>query len=246
MSRVALRGEAAANPVLKALACAACPARKSDICGGLDDVEIRDLSASSQRIRLARGETLIRDGDEAKFAYVVTRGALRAQRGGQDGRRQILDFLFAGQFIVIPSNAVYHFDAEALTDVEVCRFPRSKLEDLMTKHAAVGTGYRKGAAKQMEAAYDHAYALGQGTAAERVAGFILELQGSACARTTGGALHLPMTRGDIADFLGLTLETVSRTFSRLKAAGIIRLPSAQEIEIRDTARLKALASGNAL
>ncbi|MBP6012986.1 MAG: helix-turn-helix domain-containing protein [Alphaproteobacteria bacterium] len=234
------------HPVYESLACLTCPARKSDICGGMDDIEIRDLAGSSNRVQLKPGETLTWDGDAAKYSYVVTRGALRASKESDDGRRQILDFLFAGQFIGIPAGPAYHFNAEALTEAEVCRFDRRKLEELMAKYPAVDKGYRAGAARQLETAYDHAYALGRRTAMERVAAFLLDLHASRCPKTSTGVLKLPMTRNDIADFLGLTLETVSRAFSRIKSLGVIRLPSAQEVEIRDAERLKALAGTNGL
>jgi CRP/FNR family transcriptional regulator, anaerobic regulatory protein len=237
---------AGAHPILESLACLACPARKSDICGGLDDTEIRDLAANSQRILLQVGETLVWDGDGARYSYVITRGALRASKTSGDGRRQILDFLFSGQFVGIPSDAAYHFDVDALTESEVCRFDKRKLEQLMAKHPNVEKGYRTGTARQLEDAYEHAYALGRTTAMERVAAFLLDLHASSCAKTAAGVLKLPMTRGDIADFLGLTLETVSRAFSRLKSLGVIRLNSAQEVEFRDTERLKALAGSAAI
>jgi CRP/FNR family transcriptional regulator len=241
-----LSGESGLHPVVESLACFTCPARQSDICGGLNDAEIRELASSSSRIQLKPGETLIWDGDASQHTYIVTRGTLRASKASNDGRRQILDFLFAGQFIGIPSDLIYHFNAEALTEAEVCRFDRRKLEGLMARHPAVEKGYRAGTARQLETAYDHAYALGRRTAMERVAAFLLDLQASSCPKTTTGVLKLPMTRGDIADFLGLTLETVSRAFSRIKTLGVIRLPSAQEVEIRDHERLKALAGTGGL
>ncbi|MCE9520882.1 MAG: helix-turn-helix domain-containing protein [Alphaproteobacteria bacterium] len=246
LGRIGVRGESGPHPVFESLACVTCPARKSDICGGLDNLEIRDLAAGSNRIQLKAGETLIWDGDVAQNTYVVTRGTLRAAKASDDGRRQILDFLFAGQFIGIPSGATYQFNVEALTEAEVCRFDRRKLEELMAKHPAVDKGYRSGTARQLESAYDHAYALGRRTAMERVAAFLLDLQASACPKSTVGTLKLPMTRTDIADFLGLTLETVSRAFSRIKTLGVIRLPSAQEVEIKDPERLKALAGTGGL
>ena len=241
LGRIGIRGEAGPHPLYESLACLTCSARKSDICGGLDNTEIREIANGSHRIQLKPGETLVWDGDAAQYSYVITRGTLRAQKASGDGRRQILDFLFAGQFIGIPSDQAYHFDAEALTEAEVCRFDRRKLEELMAKYPAVEKGYRAGMARQLETAYDHAYSLGRRTAMERVAAFLLDLHASSCPKTTTGVLKLPMTRGDIADFLGLTLETVSRAFSRVKSLGVIRLPSAQEVEIRDIERLKALA-----
>ena len=246
LGRLASRGEDGPHPVVESLACFTCPARKSDICGGLDNSEIRDLANGSQRMSLKPGETLIWDGDPSQYAYVVTHGALRASKASDDGRRQILDFLFAGQFIGIPSDLKYHFSAEALTDAEVCRFDRRKLEDLMARHPAVEKGYRHGTSRQLESAYDHAYALGRRTAMERVAAFLLDLQAASCPRSPSGVLKLPMTRTDIADFLGLTLETVSRAFSRIKTLDVVRLPSPQEVEIRDPERLKALAGTGGL
>jgi CRP/FNR family transcriptional regulator len=235
-----------AHPILESLACFTCPARKSDICGGLDDAEIRDLAAGSNRVQLKTGDTLIWDGDDAQFTYVITRGTLRASKSSGDGRRQILDFLFTGQFVGIPAGPAYAFNVEALTDAEVCRFERKKLEQLIAKYPKVEHGYRTGTARALEDAYEHAYALGRRTAMERVASFLLDLYASSCPKTATGVLKLPMTRADIADFLGLTLETVSRAFSRLKSLGVIRLPSAQEVELRDTERLKALAGSTSL
>jgi CRP/FNR family transcriptional regulator len=231
----------ATHPILETLACMTCPARKSDICGNMSDDDIRTISNNSSRIRLKAGETLVWDGDEARHAYVVTSGTLRSSKANDDGRRQILSFMFIGQFIGIPSDHVHHYSVEALTDAEVCRFERRKLEDILLRYPAVDQGYRRGTARQLESAHEHAFALGRRTAMERVAAFLYELSRSGCPKTAPRTLKLPMTRSDIADFLGLTLETVSRAFSRLKSVGVIGLPSAQEVEIKDEERLKALA-----
>jgi hypothetical protein len=150
-----LSGESGLHPVVESLACFTCPARQSDICGGLNDAEIRELASSSSRIQLKPGETLIWDGDASQHTYIVTRGTLRASKASNDGRRQILDFLFAGQFIGIPSDLIYHFNAEALTEAEVCRFDRRKLEGLMARHPAVEKGYRSGTARQLETGPAH-------------------------------------------------------------------------------------------
>jgi CRP/FNR family transcriptional regulator len=231
----------ASHPLLETLTCMTCPARKSDICGSMSDEEIRTVAASSSRIRLKQGDTLVWDGDDARHAFVVTGGTLRTSKANDDGRRQILSFMFVGQFIGIPSDHVHHYSVEALTDAEICRFERRKLEEILARYPAVDKGYRRGTARQLEMAHEHAFALGRRTAMERVAAFLYDLSNSGCPKTAPRTLKLPMTRGDIADFLGLTLETVSRAFSRLKSVGAIALPSAQEVEIRDEERLKALA-----
>ncbi|MEQ1756220.1 MAG: helix-turn-helix domain-containing protein [Micropepsaceae bacterium] len=241
LAQIAPRGLSTSHPLLETLACLSCPARKSDICGSMSDADIKMVASSSSRIRLKTGDTLVWDGDEARHAYVVTQGTLRASKANDDGRRQVLSFMFVGQFIGIPSDHMHHHSVEALTDSEVCRFERRKLEELLQKYPAVDKGYRTGTARQLENAHEHAFALGRRTAMERVAAFLLELSTSGCPKTSSRTLKLPMTRNDIADFLGLTLETVSRAFSRLKSVGAIALPSAQEVEIKDEERLKALA-----
>ena len=143
LGRIGIRGEAGPHPLYESLACLTCSARKSDICGGLDNTEIRELASGSHRIQLKPGETLVWDGDAAQYSYVITRGTLRAQKASGDGRRQILDFLFSGQFIGIPSDQAYHFDAEALTDAEVCRFDRRKLEPFMLGLSARAASQRR-------------------------------------------------------------------------------------------------------
>ena len=241
LAQIVQRGLPSSHPLLETLACLSCPARKGDICGSMTDEEIKTVAASSSRTKLKAGETLVWDGDDAKHAYVVTAGTFRASKANDDGRRQILSFMFPGQFLGIPSDHVHHHSVEALSDSEVCRFERKKLEEILLKYPAVDKGYRTGTARQLETAHEHAFALGRRTAIERVAAFLLELKTSGCPKSNPKTLKLPMTRSDIADFLGLTLETVSRAFSRLKTVGAISLPSAQEVEIRDEESLKALA-----
>ena len=99
LAQIAPRGLSTTHPLLETLACLSCPARKSDICGSMTDDEIRTVANSSSRIKLKMGDTLVWDGDEAKHAYVVTHGTLRASKANDDGRRQVLSFMFVGQFI---------------------------------------------------------------------------------------------------------------------------------------------------
>jgi CRP/FNR family transcriptional regulator len=231
------------SPVYEALVCATCPARKSDVCGELTDPELRELTRATMRHAFEPGDTLVWDGDPATHAFVVTRGALRLAKTGADGRRQILGFLFPGDIVAFPPGESYKVNLESLSKGEVCRFERSRLETAMQKFPKLDQGYRRTTARALEGAYGLAFTLGRRTAIERVANFLMDLRSGSCPKAPGGALNLPMTRQDIADFLGLTIETVSRAFSRLKLLKVIRLPSNQEVEILDTERLAAL-SGN--
>jgi CRP/FNR family transcriptional regulator, anaerobic regulatory protein len=229
------------SPVYEALVCATCPGRKSDLCGDLKEPELRELSRFTARTAFKVADTVVWEGDPAIHAYVVTRGSLRMTKTGADGRRQILGFLFPGDVISLPAGRTHHVSLEALSDGELCRFERSRLELAMQKFPNLDKGYHRSIANALEGAYDLAYALGRKTAMERVAGFLLDLRTGSCPKSPSGLMHLPMTRSDIADYLGLTIETVSRMFTKLKGAKVIRLPNAQEVDIADPARLQGLA-----
>jgi CRP/FNR family transcriptional regulator len=241
----ALDGAGRISPVYEALICATCPARKSDICGELKEPELRELARYTTHATFDVGDTVVWEGDAATHAFVVTRGALRIVKAGSDGRRQILGFLFPGDVIGLPAGDAYTIALEALTKGEVCRFERSRLELAIRKFPEFDKGYHRTIANALDNAYGLAYALGRKTAMERVATFLMDLRSGSCPKTPGGRLQLPMTRNDIADFLGLTIETVSRMFTKLKGAKIIRLPSAQEVEIVELPRLAALAGDGA-
>lgn len=241
----ALETATGVSPVYEALVCTTCPARKSDLCSELKDPELRELSRHTTRAAFDSGETVIWEGDPAIHAYVVTRGSLRMTKTGADGRRQILGFLFPGDVVSLPAGNEHFVSLEALGAGELCRFERSRLESAMQRFPSLDKGYHRSIASALEGAYDLAYALGRKTAMERIAGFLIHLRTGSCPKTTGGLLHLPMTRGDIADYLGLTIETVSRMFTKLKGAKVIRLPSAQEVEIVDLPKLKGLAGESA-
>jgi CRP/FNR family transcriptional regulator, anaerobic regulatory protein len=237
----ALDSDARVSPVYEALVCTTCPARKSDLCGELKEPELRDLSRHTTRAAFDQGETVVWEGDPAIHAFVVTRGSLRMTKTGPDGRRQILGFLFPGDVVSLPAGKAHHVSLESLSNGELCRFERSRLELALQKYPAMDKGYHRTIAHALEGAYELAYALGRKTAMERVSGFLADLRTGSCPKTPGGLMHLPMTRGDIADYLGLTIETVSRMFTKLKGAKAIRLPSAQEVEIVDLVKLRGLA-----
>ncbi|MBI1238450.1 MAG: helix-turn-helix domain-containing protein [Alphaproteobacteria bacterium] len=219
-------------PPAPKIACFHCPARTSDLCRGVADKDLEELFASSSRIRLKAEETLILDGDEASTVYNVISGAMRLTRLSGDGRRQILGFLFTGNYIGLTPDTLYHFNAEAVSDVELCAFDRRRLETLFKLHPAMEATFRAMAAKVIDQTYDLLFTLGQRTAVERVASFLLYLrEAEQCPGKPGAPLHLPMTRTDIADFLGLTIETVSRSFTKLRTDKIIHLVDAHRVEV---------------
>ncbi len=223
-------------------ACLTCAARTSDLCSGVPDHDIDDLFVSSARLTLEPGETLLLDGDPSDAVYNVIDGTMMLTRLGHEGNRQILSFLFRGDFIGFSSDTVYRFNAEAVTKSTLCRFDKNRLETLFKKHPTMESRFRTMAAKIIEASLDLIYTLGRRSALERVAAFILYLkEREHVPNVRGAVIHIPMTRADIADFLGLTLETVSRAFSKLKRDRVIRLATLHDVEIVDQRRLRELA-----
>lgn len=216
----------------------------SDLCAGVPDSELLVLEAISSHVQLAPGETLVLDGDPADHVYNVISGELMMTRLGSDGRRQILAFLPAGTFIGFASEDHYRFNVEALTACELCRFDRDKLEPLFAAHPEMERRFREMAARVIDAKLDLIFALGRRNATERIAAFLLhlrDLQRQGDDDIQGRSWRIPISRADMADYLGLTIETVSRVLSRLKANGIVRVPTLHSFEILDEQGLERAA-----
>ncbi len=222
--------------------CLSCPARDSFLCSGLEDHEIKHLAARATRFQLPKGKSLILEGDPSENVYNIISGDIVLSRVAADGRRQILGFLSEGDFIGLTLSEHYRFSAEALSDVRLCRFDRRSLDELVERFPGMDRQIRRMGAAAVDHMLGLVFALGRKSAEERVATFLLDLaEKQGCCKDPGRTVHLAMTRGDIADFLGLTLETVSRIFSRLKRQGIIRLLASNRVEILEPEALAALA-----
>ena len=161
-----------------------------------------------------------------------------------DGRRQITGFLFPSDFVGIALKTHYAYSAEIITDMIVCRFPRHKLEALFADLPALESRLLETAGNELIAAQDQMLLLGRKTAAERVASFLMRHLARAHARRAKvDIIDLPMTRTDMGDYLGLTVETVSRTFTKLRQKDLIATPNPHEVEILDPNGLEELAEG---
>ena len=225
-------------------ACDACGARALSVCASIADADLTRLDAIADRQTLATGATLIRAEDPAKHVFNITSGSIRVYKLLPDGRRQITGFLFAGDFLGLATGDTYAFSAEAMEPVTVCRFRKTDYRTLIRETPALETALLSRAHHELLAAQNQILLLGRKTALERVATFLLDLPAHDPARPSPlGHIHLPMTRGEIADYLGLTIETVSRTLTRLKTQGVIRLLSLTEIQIEKPDTLLALAEG---
>lgn len=227
-------------------ACDSCGARPLSVCGSIDEAHISQLDALAEHIVAETGAALIREGDPANYVFNITSGSVRVYKLLQDGRRQITGFLFAGDFLGLATGDTYVFAAEAIEPVTACRFRKSDFRVLIRNVPALEAVLLDRANHELAAAQNQMLLLGRKTALERIATFLLDLPSLDPARATrADDVRLPMTRSEIADYLGLTIETVSRVLTRLKTSGVIRLVSLTEIHIERPDRLRALAEGEA-
>lgn len=188
------------------------------------------------------GSVLFYQGDDAEHFFEVLQGVVKLYMLTPDGRRQVTNFCFPGQFVGHGSEALYPQTAEAVGSVVVRRYSRSSMERLLAEQPALAHRLLQTTLDELVVAQDQMLSLGRKTAIERIASFFVRLsRRNRKADQAASLLHLPMARTDIADYLGLTPETVSRVFSRLKGLGVIALKSVNDIEIRDLDLLAELA-----
>ena len=226
-------------------ACSQCGARALSICNSLDGADLQRLDALAERASFAAGEALIREGDEARNVFNITSGSVRVFKLLADGRRQITGFLFAGDFVGLATGDTYVFSAEAIEPVTACRFRKAEYRNMIRECPSLETALLERATLELAAAQNQMLLLGRKTATERIASFLLDLPAHDLARPMpAGHVHLPMSRSEIADYLGLTIETVSRVLSRLKTQGLLKLASLNEVVVMQPRKLRALAEGD--
>jgi CRP/FNR family transcriptional regulator, anaerobic regulatory protein len=211
------------------------------MCRGLDRGSVSHLVAISSLRRKASGETLFSEGDEANDVYEVVRGSLRLYKLLPDGRRQIMGFPSAGHLLGLAPEGTHVYTAEALNEVVLCRYPRASFHRLVDDVPKLARRMWAVTADELRFAQDQMLLLGRKTATEKVASFLMMLAGHQSTDT----LSVPMTRADIGDYVGLTIETVSRTLTKLKRDKLIALPHSDTIEILDRDELEAIATGEA-
>lgn len=222
--------------------CEGCEVRYQAICGVLGCRDLARFKSLGRTLALAPGEALFHEGDPATRVFTLTRGTLKLYRLLPDGRRHVTGFLHAGDFLGIGVGHEHSVSAEALEDVQLCWFPRNRFDSFVEQYAAMERSLYRTAADELVAAQEQMLLLARKTASERVASFLLELAERTSFRAaTNAILCLPMSRSDIADYLGLTKETVSRVISSFKKRGLIRLVKTDEVELVDRTRLEQIA-----
>ncbi|MBN9481231.1 MAG: helix-turn-helix domain-containing protein [Bordetella sp.] len=224
--------------------CANCGARPLGVCADLKGHELQSMACASETITAQPGQALFHEGDPNPYVFNVVDGAVKLYRLLPDGRRQITGFLFQGDFLGLGVRGASSFTAEALTPVNACRFRRGDFDQLLNALPALEHRLVALAGDELMAAQEQIVLLGRKTARERLASFLSRLSDRQVQ--LGGArgqVHLPMTRLDIADYLGLTIETVSRVFTQFKTSGLIQLLPGNDVALPDPAALKALGEG---
>ena len=184
-----------------------------------------------------KDEEIFAEGDRAAFFYKVVSGAVRTSKLLSDGRRQIDAFHLAGDIFGLETGEEHRFSAEALSHATVVAYRRCGLETLAGQDGAFARQVVAAMMRSLERAQAHMLLLGRKTATEKIAAFLLDL----AERLREDVLDLPMSRTDIADHLGLTIETVSRTLTQLERRGLIEVPAhRRSLILRDKAALHRL------
>lgn len=229
--------------------CLGCAVRHSGLCGTLASNELASLRGISRHRRIRSGQRIISEMESPNWVGIIVSGSVKITKVLPDGRQQIVALLFPSDFVGQPLESRCTYYAEATSDVALCTFPAVKFEELMQQQPRIKSPMFRYMLERLEAAQDWMVLLGRKSAQERVASLFLMIVKR--SREAGGVeaggskvvdLELPLSRADIADFLGLTIETVSRQLRLLKCAGVIKLDGRKLLTVLDMSKLEAASS----
>lgn len=213
--------------------------RRAKVSDGLEGCAVHGASRT-----LSAKEHVFCEGDPATHIYLVEAGHVCIYKALADGRRQVIDFAYPGDWVGLGAIAAYGSNAQATTRTRLRSVPMASVHEAARHDARLGLTLYEAVSRELLAARELLFTVSQCTATERLASFLLALSRRNEHRGEDASeIVLPMTRADIADFLGLTIETVSRTFTKLKTAGLIDLEQSILVTIRDPHRLAELAEG---
>jgi CRP/FNR family transcriptional regulator len=211
--------------------------------GGLRDREqALDATDHAGLVSLSNREDLFLEDDEASHVYEVVSGVVCLYRIMSDGSRHILAFRFPGDFVGLCSSATHGYNAQAVGEARARRISRVGIERMIDERAGFARKLLRMVAAELGTMRDHLTCLASKSAEARVAEFLLMLAERSHVRAGAAVVvNLPMTRTDIGDYLGLTIETVSRSISKMRRSGIIELPRTTQVVLRSKDRLAELA-----
>ena len=231
--------------------CAQCDIRHTSICACLNGEQRRQFEDIVIPKQTAPNTTILWEGDPAVFRFNVTSGAVKLHKLLPDGRRQIVGFVFAGNVLGLGLDNTYAYSAESIGEVGLCRIERRQFDRFANRSREFKRRLLAQATMELTLARDQILLLGRKTPIERIASFLIRvaarqfdtLQHTDDSEVIDEFTSLPMPRLDIADFLGLTNETVSRTLTQLRTARIIRLIGNNRFQIVNQNILENLAAG---
>lgn len=221
--------------------CDLCVVRNRAICSALEARELEALNAIGRTRQVRSGESIIWEGEDSVLVANVIEGVLKLATNTADGSEQIVGVVYPSDFIGRPFGGTSGHGVTALTDAKVCVFSRGDFDAFAREHPALEHKLLERTLGELDRSRRWMLLLGRKSASEKVASLLVEmaerLTGQGCkvdfANPNRRLLTLPFSRQQIGDVLGLTIETVSRQFTRLKNEGIIDIPSRREVMILD-------------
>lgn len=208
---------------------------------GLKQSELAQIATIARLKHIDNHHYVFHQHTPANRVYNLTAGGVMVERTSIAGRRQILGFIFPGDFIGLTHSNYFEYSVKCLANTELCEFQREQLFALAEKIPNLKANVEQISANVLARALDQIYILGQKKAHERLCYLFIQLL-ERMPNAQVNRIDLPMTRQDIADYLGLTIETVSRSFARLKQEGMIATPTPQRLEILELDQVRQLAS----
>jgi len=222
--------------------CSTCLARQSDLCSVFQGDEVDKLYRVAQRITVDAGGYLLHEEDPRQYVYNIADGVGALERLASDGHKQVMAFLYPGDFIGFDDEGVYSVSARALQPLSACSWHVKDLERLGEESPELKARIHKIAVHILARTMDQIFVLGRKNAVEKIAYFLLYIhERQMRLGTRQDEFQLPMTRADVADYLGITMETVSRSLSRLKKTGCVDLTINWSVRIIDHDRLAEIA-----
>jgi len=226
--------------------CSQCAVRGSALCCALSPEQLAAFNRISYRKHYPAGRLLSHIDQEDRFANVIS-GVVKLTKALPDGRQQIVELLFPSDFLGRPFGAG-GYAAEAASAVELCCFGRRQFENLMHEWPGLKQIFLERTLDEIDAAREWMLLLARKSASEKVAALVLlilrRMQVGCDAPTAGprtARFDLPLSRSEMADYLGLRIETVSRQLARLRKTGVIEIPQGRTVVVRDLAALERMA-----